>query len=163
VAAPTTKDVGSHETEVVVVAFPEKYSNVDVPIAVPPGPPHVAFTRYVPEVQQEPAVAPEQVPPPETVSWLKLPVVGLTGSLSTSTGWWLGSEMTTMTAVSGPGAGDTVPLMAIGAIPTYEAWSVSTLTLELAASAGVTREPSAKRANIKISRLMSVARSVFCA
>jgi len=41
----------------------------------------------------------------------------------------LGFETTTMTAVFGPGAGDTVPLIDICAIPTYEARSVWTVTL----------------------------------
>ena len=78
-----------------------------------------------------------------------------------STVAWLGFETTTMTAVFGPGAGDTVPLIAICAIPTYEARSVWTVTLLLAARAGVAREPSAKRTNNKMSRLMSVIRGGF--
>jgi hypothetical protein len=40
-----------------------------------------------------------------------------------------GFETTTMMAVFGPGAGDTVPLIVMSAFPTYEAWAVWTVTL----------------------------------
>jgi hypothetical protein len=127
--APEIKEVGAHETETVVVAVPGEYSNFVVPIAVPLFPPHVAFTRYVPAIQHVGNLPVQNWPPPETVSWLKSPVAGLTGSSWMSTVALLGFEMTTMTAVFGPGAGDTVPLIVIWAVPTYEVRLVWTATL----------------------------------
>jgi len=124
--APTAKEAGAHETEVLAGEL-GKYWKVVVPIAVAPYPAHVAFTRYVPAIQQ--GLPPQEMPPPATVSWLKLPVTALTGSLSMSTAAWLGFETTTMTAVFGPGAGNTVPVIAICAIPTYEDWLVCTMTV----------------------------------
>ena len=124
--APVANEAGAHETEV-LAGGEGTYANVVVIIAEAPYPAHVAFTRYVPAIQQ--GLPPQEMVPPATVTWLKLPVAELTGSSCMSTVAWLGFETTTMTAVFGPGTGDTVPLIAICAIPTYEARSVWTVTL----------------------------------
>jgi len=61
------------------------------------------------------------VVPPETVTWLKVPVA-LTGSSWMSTIVWLsGFLIVTMTAVFAPGAGETVPLTIMLFPETYEA------------------------------------------
>ena len=65
--APITKEAGAHETEV-LAGGEGAYVNVVVVIAEAPYPAHVAFTRYVPAIQQ--GLPPQEMVPPATVIWL---------------------------------------------------------------------------------------------
>jgi hypothetical protein len=78
--------------------------------ADPPGPPHVAFTVYVPATQF--------AEPPATVVPLYAPVAALTASSCMSTGILLGFVIVTITAVLAiPDVGATAPVTPIFAAP----------------------------------------------
>jgi len=66
--APIANEAGAHETEV-LAAGKGRYANVVVAVADPPGPPHVAFTWYIPAIQQG-LPPPQEMVPPATVTWL---------------------------------------------------------------------------------------------
>lgn len=96
---------------------------VAVPVAVELSPPHVALIEYVPAIQ-------EFVPPPTTTS-LQAPVVPFTASSERSTVSLAGLNITAITAVLGPGGGDTVPFTFIDCVPEYEADAVLSATVYL--------------------------------
>ncbi len=91
--------------EVLVEAAADEYTNVATCDAVPPFPPQVAFTEKVPDVQ--PAF------PPGYDGQLKLPFVrGETSLMSAMPP--AGFLIVMITAVFGPGDGETTPVMPIG-------------------------------------------------
>ena len=97
------------EVVVVVVVTEAVYVKVAVWNTTVPNAPHVAFTVYVPLVQ---------LPvPPATVLWEKAPVLGSTASEPKSTGEAYGLRIDTNTAVFGPGAGTTFPVISIAFAP----------------------------------------------
>ena len=94
--------------------------------AVAPFPPQVAFTVKVPPTQAE--------LPPGTEMSVKLPLVGLGNTSLMSATAPEGFFTVTITAVLGPGTGVIVPVIVIGCAPVYEAWSVLTVSVYVAAA-----------------------------
>ncbi len=104
------------EDVVEVVTAPGEYVKVTTSDAVAPLPPQVAFTVNVPAIHAA-------FPPGTDVS-LKLPVETLGKTSLMSARLPAGFVTVMMTAVFGPGAGETTPVMWIGWSPEYEGASV---------------------------------------
>jgi hypothetical protein len=92
--------------EVVVLLEGGEYVKVTICVAVAPSPPQVALTVNVPPVQA--------AFPPGCEVYVKLPLVGLGINSAMSATVRAGFSTVTMTAVSGPGAGEMAPVISIG-------------------------------------------------